>query len=109
MITVRELIFANEPVGFVISGHSDYGIAGEDIVCAAVSALSDTAVLALEHLVGAEPEFIEEDGFLSCRIKTSLDLDTLAKAQLILKTMLLGIKNIAEQYPVLFILEKEEV
>ncbi|NLK35279.1 MAG: ribosomal-processing cysteine protease Prp [Gracilibacteraceae bacterium] len=31
--------------GFKISGHSGYGIRGTDIVCSAVSALGQTAIL----------------------------------------------------------------
>ena len=33
--------------GFKISGHSGYGIRGTDIVCSAVSALGQTAILGL--------------------------------------------------------------
>ena len=33
--------------GFTIKGHADYDEAGSDIVCAAVSALSQTALLGI--------------------------------------------------------------
>lgn len=96
-------------MGFVISGHASFGVHGEDIVCAAISALSQTAILGLVHLAKASPDFHQEDGLLSCQISPDLTGEPLAQAHIILKTMFLGIKNIADQYPVLFTLEKEEV
>jgi len=96
-------------VGFVLSGHAGFGAHGEDIVCSAVSALSQTAILGLVHLANASPIFHQADGFLNCRISPDLTGESLAQAHIILKTMFLGIKNIADQYPILFTLEKEEV
>ena len=38
--------------GFTITGHAGYDVMGKDIVCAAVSALSQTCVISLEILIG---------------------------------------------------------
>lgn len=37
--------------GFTITGHAGYDVMGKDIVCAAVSALSQTCVISLESTI----------------------------------------------------------
>ena len=47
--------------GFKVTGHSGYGEAGSDIVCAAVSILTTTCVNALESVAGVVPQVIQRD------------------------------------------------
>lgn len=84
---------------FELSGHAGYADHGQDIVCAAISALSISAVNGLEHFLPqpAEVEVRDSDGYLTCSLP-KLDPQTLEQAQWILKTMALGIEKIQQSY-----------
>ena len=49
--------------GFTVLGHTGYAPEGEDIVCAGVSALTQTAVNALETVAHAPASVIVRSGF----------------------------------------------
>lgn len=85
--------------GFSVTGHSNFRPKGPDIVCSAVSALSQTAVGALIEVAGATPHWSMADGLLECRLPSDLDGKVLEDGQLVLATIILGIDNIAQQYP----------
>lgn len=88
-----------EYVGFQCSGHAGFGEKGSDIVCAAVSVLTQTTMLALEQLVNLKL-FIEADpesGYLNCRWNNCSE--TLIQSELLMKTMILGLNEIQSQYP----------
>jgi uncharacterized protein len=84
---------------FELSGHAGYAESGLDIVCAAVSALSISAVNGLEYFLPVKPEVEVKDpeGFLSCSLP-DLEPQTLEQAQWILRTMVLGIESIQQSY-----------
>ena len=88
---------------FRLEGHSGYAPLGQDIVCAAVSALAQTAVLGLMSVVQMDVE-VEVDadiGLLDCRIpRADRGSDaTLDQQAAILETMVLGLREIEAQYP----------
>ena len=66
--------------GFLIRGHAGFAEAGQDIVCAAVSALAATALLGLERYL---PDLTEREAH---------------DAQVILTVLLLGLEGVAEEY-----------
>lgn len=84
---------------FELSGHAGYAENGQDIVCAAISALSISAANGLELFLPQKPEVQvrDSDGYLTCSLP-ELDLQTLEQAQWILKTMVLGIEKIRQSY-----------
>lgn len=85
--------------GFEVKGHAGYADLGADIVCAGISAILQTAALALEQLFSIKPHLIVKPGRMVCRLPDYDDpLDRL-KAQTILQTAILGCQNIALQYP----------
>ena len=85
-------------VGFHAKGHTGYAEAGEDIVCAAVSALTQTAYLGIGELVGADMRLEQKDGELRLMLEEDISESEREKAQLILGTMLLGLRSIEENY-----------
>lgn len=95
-------------LGFVISGHAGLAESGYDIVCAAVSALSQGAIIGLEQVVGVETETeIDDSGFLRCFLPPGLTPDKLHEAQIILQTLYLSLKSIEMGYgDALQVLEK---
>lgn len=86
--------------GFTASGHAGYAPKGSDIVCAAVSVLTQTAVLALPRHARVTPEVAvdDEEGFLTCRLPRDLDPVQAERAQIILESMVTGLFEIAREY-----------
>lgn len=109
MIVVMLFLDEQSILGFSVRGHSDFSSRGSDIVCAAISVLSQTAVLALTEVAGTDPLYEKKDGLLECRVSQDIDPQKLQTCQVIFKTMLLGIENIAEQYPDFVQVYNEEV
>ncbi len=83
-------------IAFHMEGHSGYAERGADIICSAVSALAINCVNSIEELthdafsVGQD----EERGMLDFRMQTMPSGET----QLLLQSMLIGIKGISEMY-----------
>ena len=88
------------PTGFSISGHAGYGISGEDIVCASLSSVVQTAVLGLLMIVMVEVEMQRDDelGYLKFTLPENLDETQEIQACAILDTMLCGISDLYEGF-----------
>ncbi len=82
--------------GFLCAGHAHYAPEGEDIVCAAVSTLTQTCVNALESVAHVKPDVRIGKGFLAVRVPGDTDE---RDAQTLLKGMLQGLRDIRAQYP----------
>jgi uncharacterized protein YsxB (DUF464 family) len=94
MITITLMHDTDHQItGFRISGHSGYSEEGSDIVCAAVSALAQTALLGLMKYAPSQTAYEVEDGFLSVRLS-----QVSPQGQVILETMVLGFEQIVQQY-----------
>lgn len=78
--------------GFIVNGHADYAEHGLDIVCASVSALTQTAILGLDHYHYIDAKI--RNGHIAVHVlKDDHTSDT------IIKTMLLGLEEIARLHP----------
>lgn len=85
--------------GFKIKGHANSKSDGEyDLVCAAISAIAYTALGGLHELCGITA-WDESDGYMALELPESLAPENRAKAQIILETMEIGLKQIENQYP----------
>mgnify|MGYP000995381104 CR=1 FL=1 len=87
--------------GFDISGHAGYNDAGSDIVCAAISALSQTTLLGLLKYTPDDTTYTvdEESGSLTVRVSKGSVI-----TEALLETLTLGLKEIARQYPTYVVL-----
>ena len=79
---------------FQIKGHAGFEEAGRDIICAAVSALAVNTVNSIETLTGTKTEASEKSGCLTCRLKDGKH----PEPQLLVNSLILGLKNIEEEY-----------
>ena len=95
--------------GFKISGHSGYGTHGTDIVCSAVSALGQTALLGLLKVAEAEVHYRIEEGYLDCSITDAGSDRKRIMCDAILETMYEGFKSIKENYKRHIDIVEEEV
>ena len=87
------------PVSIEVKGHALFAPCGSDIVCAAVSVLTQTIIFALEDLVGLKLPVKMEEGYLLITLPPEMKTEQQEKCCLLLETMLLGLKETAKAYP----------
>ena len=82
-------------IAVAVNGHADYAPHGEDIVCAAVSVLTQTALLGLLRYAAHPVRYKIKSGLLSLQ----LEKEPTNITDTILETMALGLEEIARNYP----------
>lgn len=81
-------------VAFEIEGHAGFDDAGSDILCSAVSFLSQATLNGLVEVLKVNAQYeAHDDGYLSVSIENE-EGEHVQKCQVLLKTMLLGIKSL---------------
>ena len=87
--------------GFEASGHSGYGVSGSDIVCAAVSALTQAAAGGISEVVKAPAETRTDEniGYFSLTIGANATKEAMEKAQILLETLKMALEAISNDYP----------
>lgn len=99
---------------YTIKGHAEYDEHGKDIICAAISVLSQTALLSLVEVCGLEEKAIkysidEKTGFLDVNLPKDIEISILEKTQIVLNSLVVGINSVIESYPEYVTLEYREV
>ena len=94
---IHATIYVNENhayMGFDFIGHAEYSEEGTDIVCAAASMLVINTLNAIERYTEDETSLVsnEEDGMIEFRFLNEPSHD----AQLLVKTMLLGLGDLED-------------
>ena len=81
-------------------GHTNYGENGEDIVCASLSSVVQTAVLGLLMIVMVELDMKRDDeqGYLKFTLPENLSEVQEIQASAILDTMMCGISDLYEGF-----------
>lgn len=87
-----------KPVGLELAGHTGYGVEGEDIVCSAVSALTQTMIMSLETLLNIDVAYEISQAQLYCMLPKDLSASVSEKAILLIDSTVLGLKQIQSQY-----------
>ena len=80
---------------FLSKGHAGYAEEGQDIVCAAVSALIVTTVNSLDEFTEEEIEVREDDGYVSIHFKTNPNTE---RGKLLMDSLILGLTEIEHSY-----------
>ena len=97
--------------GFTASGHAgSRKIRGYDLVCCAVSALTQTGVNALFTVAGTEPDVKvdEQSGYLRCILPDEMNMQTQEKADIVLRTVIQGLTDIQNIYPKFIRIQQKE-
>lgn len=83
-----------------LDGHTNYGVDGEDILCAGVSCIAQTAVLGVFSVakVNAVLERDEERGFLKLAIPFDISETQKERVNVILQTAILGFADLVEGF-----------
>lgn len=101
-------------VEYEIKGHTGYGAYGEDILCASISILSQTALISLNEVCGIEENSIsysidDKSGYIKVSLPFDIPKAQRDKADIVLKTMEVGLKGLIEIYPDYITLKYREV
>ena len=85
--------------GFSVSGHSGYAENGQDIVCAAISAVVTMAEATINDVCGAKAKVRvkEEDARVTLTLPTSCDEEDTVQA--VLAGMMVTLCNLRDDYP----------
>ena len=85
--------------GFSVSGHSGYAENGQDIVCAAISAVVTMAEATINDVCGAKAKVRvkEEDARITLTLPASCDEEETVQA--VLAGMLVTLCNLRDDYP----------
>ena len=86
-------------VSFALCGHAESGPYGQDIVCAAVSALAISTVNGIEALAGFAPEVVTDEkngGYLAMSLLENINGEQLNISQILLENLVLGLQSVAE-------------
>jgi len=88
-------------VGYLSRGHSGYAQAGQDIVCAGISALTQSTLNGLLNVaqVPLKYEIDDQKALLKAMITPDATEKQLEKAQILLETLLQGLQAIERSYP----------
>ena len=85
--------------GFTISGHSVYAEAGQDIICAAISAVVTMAEATINDVCGAKAKVRvkEEDARVTLTLPASCDEED--SVQAVLAGMMITLIGMRDEYP----------
>ena len=88
-------------IGYSALGHSGYAQAGSDIVCAAISALTQSTLNGLKNVLKAPVMFDEDDNgaFIEASLTPEATQEQIRQAQILLVTLLEGLQAIQREYP----------
>ncbi len=87
-------------VGFECSGHTGYGEYGSDILCATISALSQSCVLGIKKILKLKPKVTkrDNDGYLKIEFSNITDIENITKAQVLFETFKVSIEDLLKEY-----------
>ena len=83
-------------ISYNVSGHAGVAEAGHDIVCSAVSALTQAPLIGLEQYLKLKPQYTvdEESGIFTLKLN-----EADSRTQAILETMYLALQSVERQFP----------
>jgi len=87
-------------VAFEVTGHTGYGKHGQDIVCAAISTIVQTAEVGIVTYLGISANVTKHDdaGYMSLHLPKHLTAHQMQHAQTLLQTAKLALKELLGQY-----------
>ena len=100
MITVNfKRNINNEIISFTLNGHAGYDVQGKDIVCAAVSAATNMALIGLSEKLKLRLKFEKSDGgYLKVELPEDISLDDMKMAQFLLESLITEYMDIESSY-----------
>lgn len=95
-MTTAKFLFSDDViVSFELSGHSDAGEEGTDIVCSAISSAVYMVANTIIEIMKLNPETVVRDGYL----KVKMTLEDARKSKVITDGLYLHLSELQNQYP----------
>ena len=95
-MTTAKFLFSDDViVSFELSGHSDAGEEGTDIVCSAISSAVYMAANTIIEIMKLNPETVVRDGYL----KVQMNIEDARKSKTITDGLYLHLSELQSQYP----------
>ena len=89
----------NEIVSFSLNGHAGYDVNGKDIVCAAVSAVTNMVLIGLNEKLGVDLNFEKSDGgSLKVELSDKTEFGKMKSAQVLLESMVTEFLDIESNF-----------
>lgn len=106
-IFFKNIVFDNEvdlsrnnALYIEISGHSDMNKKGSDILCSAVSVLTQTFILTVDRVLKIKQQIVRDDGFLATSITTEgITAEDKSGLKLLIESLLIGLLEVNGEYP----------
>ncbi|NLV98415.1 MAG: ribosomal-processing cysteine protease Prp [Clostridiaceae bacterium] len=100
MLTARfKLDREDRVVSFHLDGHAGTAVKGENIICAAASAIAQTAIGSLQDIARIEPDYQAEDGLICCQVSYDReDRDQLIQIASLMASVRIGCMQLEESY-----------
>lgn len=97
----------NTYTGFCIDGHAGYAVEGEDIVCAGISVLAINFVNSIQQLTSDNFSQFEheENGMIDFEFDDTISNE----AELLMKSLVLGLEQLEKEYKDFISLDYKEV
>ncbi len=108
MVKVEFVEVSGNLVSVDMKGHAESVDEGLDMVCAGISMISQTILNGILEVLKFPVDYSIDDGFLSFTIE-NLSENNIKECQILMKTMLLGLKNIEINYGKYIKVKVEEV
>ena len=100
MIRLTLLREGNRIAGFTCSGHANHGEHGNDIVCSAVSAITQTCVIGIQDVLKLPAAIsVDETEGIRCELEAGTPEADADRAGLLFDTMYAGLRAVEELYP----------
>ena len=98
MIRVEVYRHGNEIQGFTVSGHAGYAEYGQDIVCSAVSALTQSTANGITEVARLPFDVTDNGDSIRCMKNGQLSESQKHDAEILLETFVLSINEIRRAY-----------
>ena len=87
-------------IGFECSGHTGYAKSGKDILCAAISSITQSCVMGITKVLNVNAKVTKDDdsGYLKIELPKDLDKEIYSKSQVLLQTLYISILDLMEGY-----------
>lgn len=85
---------------FTASGHAGYAEHGQDIICAAITALAAAAIGSLQELAGIDPDRTLEDGLIRFSLPDPSGLTDEQRqiAKILIQSLIIGCRQVQLSY-----------
>lgn len=97
-------------IGFEVSGHTGYAEQGSDIVCSAISGMTQMTTLGLEKILNLKLNIKKNEkiGYLLCKLPKTASEEEVKKAQDWLNTLKISLDDVAKDYKKYIKMEVED-